>query len=710
MNRDYPYRFMGYYLTAYGIAVKHGFQGTEEEWLESLKGDQGDPVTWKGQYDSLSALEEAVPTPKKGDSYLVGMNLYWWDGSKWDDLGSIQGPQGVKGDKGDKGDTGPQGPQGATGAQGPTGSQGPTGPTGPEGKQGPKGDAFTYDDFTEEQLEALTGPQGPAGPKGDTGPQGPQGEKGDTGSQGPEGPKGDTGPQGEKGDKGDTGATGEQGPKGDKGDTGPEGPEGPQGPQGEPGPQGIQGEQGIQGPEGPQGPKGDKGDTGTGLDILGTYDTLGALQSAVTQPSQGHMYNVGTSEPYTIYMWDTTEGEGQWISQGQLQGAKGDTGPQGPTGKTGPQGPPGEPGEDGADGAAAGFGTPTATVDNTTGTPNVTVQASGPDTAKVFAFQFTGLKGADGAPGEDGAPGQDGEDGQDGAPGNDATINGVNALTLQATNGIVGNMSGSTYTISGENFLLSSLKGASNGLAELDTSGHVPTSQLPSYVDDVVEYSSQSAFPPVGSAGIIYVATDTNLTYRWGGSSYVEISPSLALGETSGTAYRGDRGKTAYDHSQITSGNPHGTTAADVGAQVKLTGTQGQVVGFDSSGNAIAQEAPSGLPEGGTQGQLLAKGASSAEWVDNPTRAFGPQTVATSAWAANATYSAQGYGFRASVPLVGVTADHIPDVTFAMADAVSGNLAPLAATYAGGLYIYAKEQPTATVNIASVVCTKGAGT
>lgn len=88
--------------------------------------------------------------------------------------------------------------------------------------------------------------------------------------------------------------------------------------------------------------------------------------------------------------------------------------------------------------------------------------------------------------------------------------------------------------------------------------------------------------------------------------------------------------------------------------------------------------------------------------------AFGPQTVATSAWAANTTYSAQGYGFRASVPLSGVTADHIPDVTFAMADAVSGNLAPLADTYAGGVYIYAKEQPSATVNIASVVCTKGA--
>lgn len=106
--------------------------------------------------------------------------------------------------------------------------------------------------------------------------------------------------------------------------------------------------------------------------------------------------------------------------------------------------------------------------------------------------------------------------------------------------------------------------------------------------------------------------------------------------------------------------------------------------------------------------------AATKSYVDNKVAAidlplaFGPQTVATSAWAANTTYSAQGYGFRASVPLSGVTADHIPDVTFAMADAVSGNLAPLADTYAGGIYIYAKEQPSATVNIASVVCTKGA--
>ena len=110
-------------------------------------------------------------------------------------------------------------------------------------------------------------------------------------------------------------------------------------------------------------------------------------------------------------------------------------------------------------------------------------------------------------------------------------------------------------------------KGSAGGVAELDANGMVPSAQLPSYVDDVLEYASQSAFPATGEAGKIYVALDTNKTYRWSGSAYVEISESLALGETSSTAYRGDRGKTAYDHSQVTSGNPHNVTAAEVGAR-----------------------------------------------------------------------------------------------------------------------------------------------
>ena len=85
--------------------------------------------------------------------------------------------------------------------------------------------------------------------------------------------------------------------------------------------------------------------------------------------------------------------------------------------------------------------------------------------------------------------------------------------------------------------------GVAGGVATLGTDGKVPSAQLPSYVDDVLEYTNKAGFPATGETGKIYVAKDTNLTYRWGGSSYVEISVSLALGETSSTAYAGDKGK-----------------------------------------------------------------------------------------------------------------------------------------------------------------------
>lgn len=89
--------------------------------------------------------------------------------------------------------------------------------------------------------------------------------------------------------------------------------------------------------------------------------------------------------------------------------------------------------------------------------------------------------------------------------------------------------------------------------------GKVPVSQLPGYVSDVAEYGNLASFPANGESGKIYVAQDTNKTYRWSGSGYIEIGSSLALGETSATAYRGDRGKVAYDHSQ--NGNIHVTAA-----------------------------------------------------------------------------------------------------------------------------------------------------
>lgn len=89
--------------------------------------------------------------------------------------------------------------------------------------------------------------------------------------------------------------------------------------------------------------------------------------------------------------------------------------------------------------------------------------------------------------------------------------------------------------------------GKANGLASLNDTGKIPESQLPSYVDDVVEYDSLTSFPETGESGKIYIAADTNMTYRWSGSSYVAISSSLALGETSSTAYAGDKGKANRD-------------------------------------------------------------------------------------------------------------------------------------------------------------------
>lgn len=107
--------------------------------------------------------------------------------------------------------------------------------------------------------------------------------------------------------------------------------------------------------------------------------------------------------------------------------------------------------------------------------------------------------------------------------------------------------------------LSTTLKGTVGGLAELDENGKVPASQLPSYVDDVIEgYYYENYFYEdaehtlmiVGEAGKIYIDLVTNKTYRWSGSIFTVISETLALGETSSTAYRGDRGKIAYEHSQ----------------------------------------------------------------------------------------------------------------------------------------------------------------
>lgn len=91
-------------------------------------------------------------------------------------------------------------------------------------------------------------------------------------------------------------------------------------------------------------------------------------------------------------------------------------------------------------------------------------------------------------------------------------------------------------------------KSKANGLCPLDENTKVPSSYLPSYVDDVVEYAQKSSFPATGESGKIYISQNDNKTYRWSGSAYVEISPSLALGETASTAFPGNRGKALEDN------------------------------------------------------------------------------------------------------------------------------------------------------------------
>ena len=193
--------------SAYEVAVDSGATtaATEAEWIASLKGEKGEQgpqgiqgeqgpagkdgtgVTILGSYDTVKEWEAAALTGVEGDSYLVDGNLYVWDAvnSTWKDVGTIQGDPGKDGKSAYEvaKSTGFEGDEVAWLAS----LKGADGAKGDTGEQGPQGEAFTYDDFTEEQLAALKGDKGD---KGDTGEQGPQGEKGDTGEAGATGADG----------------------------------------------------------------------------------------------------------------------------------------------------------------------------------------------------------------------------------------------------------------------------------------------------------------------------------------------------------------------------------------------------------------------------------------------------------------------------------------------------------------------------------------
>ena len=157
-----------------------------------------------------------------------------------------------------------------------------------------------------------------------------------------------------------------------------------------------------------QGPKGENGDSYT---VKGLYATLSALQAAHPTGSAGDAWFVGTAEDNVVYQWDVDQAK--WVNVGALKG---------------PQG------------TAAGFGAPTATVDDNTGTPSVEVTASGPDTEKVFSFTFKNLKGAKGETGNTGAQGPTGPAGTNGATGADGKdgADGKSAYTSAQDGGYTG--------------------------------------------------------------------------------------------------------------------------------------------------------------------------------------------------------------------------------------------------------------------------------
>ena len=163
-----------------------------------------------------------------------------------------------------------------------------------------------------------------------------------------------------------------------------------------------------------------------------------------------------------------------------------------------------------------------------------------------------------------------------------------------------------------------------DGMSATKLTGTVPQANLPSYVDDVIEAENYASLPPTGEAGKIYVDKETNKTYRWGGSAYVEISASLALGETSATAFRGDYGKVAYDHAQakgseFAAGFYKITTNAEghVTSATAVTKSDITALGIPSEDTDTTYTAGSGLGLNGTEFSIADSGVTTAKLADN---------------------------------------------------------------------------------------------
>ena len=173
----------------------------------------------------------------------------------------------------------------------------------------------------------------------------------------------------------------------------------------------------------------------------------------------------------------------------------------------------------------------------------------------------------------------------------------------------------------------------SGNLAASRISGTISAANLPSYVDDVLEYASFSKFPTTGESGKIYTALDTNKIYRWSGSAYVVISETIALGTTHSTAGYGDESRAAYNHSTKTSGNPHHVTKTDVGlGNVNNTADSAKSVKYATSAGSAGSVAWSNVS--GRPSSMPASDVYS--WAKQPSK---PSYTASEVGAAPASHS-----------------------------------------------------------------------
>lgn len=338
--------------SVYTIAVENGYKGSESEYIASLKGEKGDvgPQGPKGDQGEPGAPSYAVhilgrvddasklpATGAVGDAYFVDRNLYVWDGSKWMDLGVMQGEQGYSAyqiwvAKGGRG-TETEFLESLKGAVGPAGAAGKDGAKGDKGDPGD--DAFAiaqkqgWSGSRDDWLASLRGPAGAT--------LTPKGQVAKITDLPHENQKlNDMWTVAENSlcyawDGAQWVVLGQfSGTKGEKGDTGPQGPKGERG---------ADGAAGIAGKDGAKGDKGDKGDPGTGLAIEGTVATKEELPASITE---GHGYMVG--DHLYIYVG------GKWLDAGSIQGPAGKDGVQGKDGAAGVAGPKGDAGEKGEQG------------------------------------------------------------------------------------------------------------------------------------------------------------------------------------------------------------------------------------------------------------------------------------------------------------------------------------------------------------------------